>query len=126
MNNTLKTEFIDYKLENGIVIASYREGLNIDLEIAKTIVEMRLAFTKDKAYPVLINSQGVVSMDKAARDFFSSAEGIRGLKAAGILVHFPFSSFLGNFFLWVNRTRLPVKIFSSYQAAVDWLMQFVS
>src|SRR4051812_41916470 len=110
-------------MEKGIIIASYKPGLHINLAIAREIVEERILFSQKRSYPVLINSKGVVSMDKAARDYFSSEQGIRGLKAAAILVNSPFSSFLGNFFLWVNRTRLPVKIFTNYQAAFDWLGQ---
>ncbi|HWJ92371.1 MAG TPA: hypothetical protein VNR87_14745 [Flavisolibacter sp.] len=126
MKTNFNTGYIDYTIEQGIIIASYKNGVHINLDIAKEIVEARIRFSDKKSYPVLINSQGVVSMDKAARDYFSSEQGIRGLKAAAIVVNSPFSSFLGNFFLWVNRTRLPVKIFTNHQAAFEWLGQFLS
>jgi hypothetical protein len=76
--------------------------------------------------PALIFNQGVISMDKEARQFLSSADGIKGLKAAAIILDSPFGSFLGNFFLAVNKTSMPVRIFSSAGSAAKWLAQFIS
>jgi len=125
MQGELDTSYVHLKIQEGIIIGTYKPGLKINLEIAKEIVHVRLTFTKHKSMPALINGQGVVSMDKAARDFFSSKNGIKGLKAAAIIVESPFSSFLGNFFLKVNKTRLPVKLFTNSSTALSWLKKFV-
>lgn len=126
MVRELDTSYVHLKIKEGIIIGTYKPGLEINLEVAKEIVRVRLTFTEHKSMPALINGQGVVSMDKEARDFFSSKHGIKGLKAAAIIVESPFSSFLGNFFLWVNKTRLPVKLFTNSSSALNWLKKFVS
>lgn len=126
MVRELDTSYVHLKITEGIIIGTYKPGLKINLEMAKEIVQIRLTFAEHKSMPALINGQGVVSVDKAARDFFSSKHGIKGLKAAAIIVESPFNSFLGNFFLWVNKTRLPVKIFTNSSFAFSWLKKFVS
>ncbi|GAC1387155.1 MAG: hypothetical protein NVSMB45_16850 [Ginsengibacter sp.] len=125
MEKKLATASVDLKINEGILIGTYKKGLRINLIMAKEIVQNRLIFTKNKTLPALIYNQGVISMDREAREYLSSAEGIRGLKAAAIILDSPFGSFLGNFFLSVNKTKLPVKIFSSSNRAVKWLKQYM-
>jgi hypothetical protein len=126
MERVLDSPYIHLKIKDGILIGTYKKDLKINLDIAREIVNTRLTFTDQKNLPAIIFNQGVISMDKAAREFLSSSEGIKGLKAAAIIVDSPFSSFLGNFFLTVNKTALPVKLFSNAQRALKWLQMFVT
>jgi hypothetical protein len=125
MEKELNSPYIHLKIEDGVLIGTYKKGLKINIDIAKEIVNTRLDFTERKNLPALIFNQGVISMDKASREFLSSPEGIAGLKAAAIITDSAFSSFLGNFFLTVNKTAMPVKIFSTPQRALKWLKTFV-
>ncbi len=126
MNRELDTDYVHLEIKDGILVGIYKKGLKINLSIAREIVQSRLAFTENKIFPALIYNQGVISMDKEARQFLSSPEGIKGLKAAAIILDSPFGSFLGNFFLSVNKTSMPVRIFSKTGSASKWLAQFVS
>ena len=128
MEKVLDTPYIHLKIEDGILTGTYKKGLKITVEIAKEIVESRLNFLEGRNYPTLILNQGVISMDKGAREFLSSAEAMKGIKAAAIILDSPFSSFLGNFFLNVNayKTTMPVKIFTSPHHAYKWLKKFVT
>jgi hypothetical protein len=122
----LDTAYVHLTLRNGILIGTYKKDLQIDLPIAREIVRSRIDFTRGKTYPALIYNKGIISIDKASRDFFASEEGILGLKAAAIVLDSPFSTFLGNFFLLVNKTSIPVKIFSNDRQGFNWLEKFVS
>ncbi len=117
--------YIHFAITDGILICTYKKGLRINLEVAKKIVTERIAFTKGKKVPALILSQGVISMEKPAREYFASTEGIEGLAASAIVVNSAFSSALGNFFLIVNKTKLPVKIFANVRRAEKWLQQYI-
>lgn len=125
MAQELDTPYVHLKIDGGILIGTYKKGLKITLPIAREIIQTRKDFTEGRPYPALIYNQGVISMDKAAREFMSSEEGIKGLKAAAIILDSPFGSFLGNFFLMVNKTSLPVKIFTTVAPALKWLSQFI-
>jgi hypothetical protein len=117
--------YIHLRMSNQILQVTYVNNLKINLAIAKDIVQTRRSFTQDQVIPVMIFSKGLSSIDKPAREFLASAEGVNGLSAAAILVHSPFGSFLGNFFLTVNKTGIPVKIFSNQARAEKWLRKFI-
>lgn len=112
-------------MKDGILIGTYEKDLQIDLDTARQIVEYRLAFTEGKTVPAMIFSSGVKSMDKRARDYLASEKGTKGLSATAIIAKSSFSRIMGNFFLRVNETGIPVKIFSNKMKAEKWLKQFV-
>ena len=121
----LDTPYVHLRIKDKILVGTYKKNIRINLEIAKEIVRARLSFTGNRKMPSLIISQGIVTIDKPAREYLSSDEATVGLVASAILVNSKFSSFLGNFFLTVNKTKMPVKIFSDISKAEKWLQQFI-
>ena len=120
----LDTSYIHLCIQDGILIGTYKKNIHINLELAKQIVIDRIAFAGGKIMPSIIRSNGGVSIDRAARQYLSSAEGTAGLSASAIVANSPFHLFLGNFFTTVNQTKMPVKIFSDMEQAKEWLQQF--
>ncbi|MDN3654067.1 hypothetical protein QWZ08_00430 [Ferruginibacter paludis] len=121
----LDTPYVHLCMKDNILVGTYKKDLHIDLAVAKQIVRTRLSFTGGRKVPSLILSGGVVSIDKPAREYFSSDEGIQGLSACAIIVHTEFSNFLGNFFLSVTKTKIPVKQFADVSRAEKWLQKFI-
>lgn len=121
----LDTPFVHLCIKDRILVGTYKKNLRINLEIAKAIVHARLSFAAGKKLPSMIISQGVISIDKPARVYLASDEAIEGLTASAIIVKTTFSSFLGNFFLAVYKTKMPVKIFADIPSAEKWLQQFI-
>ena len=115
-NSQIKMEVVD-----GILYATYKSGLKLTLDDVQNIVKERLVLLDGKSLPVLIIDAGVVSMDKSARDFLSSEDGISGLKAAAIIENSLFSKMLINFFLKLTNPKLQVKAFGSHDEALNWL-----
>lgn len=115
-NNQIKMEIID-----GVLFATYKAGLKLTLTDVKNIVEERLILLNGKQLPVLIIDSGVISMDKSARDFLSSEEGISGLKSAAIIENSIFSKMLINFFLRLTNPKIQVKAFGNQEEALTWL-----
>jgi hypothetical protein len=118
-------KYVYLSQEGDILIARYKAGLHIDLEAAQSIIDDRLTFTKNKDVPVLLLDSGLVKMDKNARDFMSSDEGIRGLRSIAIILTSVVNSMLLNFLLKISRPGLPVKVFTDKKLAMDWLQTFV-
>lgn len=119
------TNFVHLLIKDKILVVTYKSGLHITLEIAQKIVTDRLSFTEDKKLAAMIISHGVISMDKPAREYLASEEGTNGLTATAIIVDSSFSRSLGNFFLIVNKTKMPVKIFSNIPRAIKWLQKYI-
>lgn len=124
MTKSLDTPYVYLELQDNLLIGTYKKGLKIDLETAKEIIRTRLEFTDSKPVIALVRNLGVVSMDKKARDYLSSDEGIRGIIAGAMVLDSPFGSFLGNFYLSVTKPKVPIRIFSKEEAALKWLLQF--
>ncbi len=124
MTNVLDTPYVTFDIQESILRATYKKGIKITLPIAKEVVEARLKLTIDKNYLAIVYNQGVVSMDKPARDFLASPDGTKGLKAVAMMLDSAFSSFLGNFYLSVNKPPMPVRIFTNTGAAIKWLHKF--
>ena len=112
---------IKMEVEDGILYATYKAGLKLTLDDVRNIVKERLVLLEGKSLPVLIIDAGVVSMDKSARDFLSSEEGISGLKSAAIIENSLFSKMLINFFLKLTNPKLQVRAFGSHEEALNWL-----
>jgi hypothetical protein len=112
---------IKMEVSDGILFATYKAGLKLTLDDVQNIVKERLVLLEGKTLPVLIIDAGVVSMDKSARDYLSSEEGISGLKSAAIIENSLFSKMLINFFLKLTNPKLHVKAFGSHEDALKWL-----
>ncbi|MCW3090010.1 MAG: hypothetical protein JWP81_1079 [Ferruginibacter sp.] len=121
----LDTPYIHLRIQDNILVGTYKKNVSINLAIARQIVLDRLSFTEGKMYPSLIMSEGIISMDKPAREYLSSEQGTAGLVAAAIIANSPFSWMLGNFFMKVNKTSMPVKIFTKIPRAIGWLKTFI-
>lgn len=116
---------VDLQWIGPILEATYKHGPKIDLASAKTILQERLEFTKGKSVPVLVIDSGLVSMDKNARDFLSSNEGIKGIRASALISTSIVNSMLVNFILKISRPELPVKVFTKRDEAMNWLNTFI-
>src|SRR5687767_14044308 len=121
----LDTPYVYYEVKDGILIATYKKGNKINLDIAKKIVEDRLKFTGNNSMAVLVHNHGVLSMDNEARDYLSSAARSKGLKAVAIILDSEFTSMLGNFILSVSRPVIPAKLFPNVSQAMNWLQKYI-
>src|SRR5882757_9865982 len=101
MPNIKETPYVRLEIEDGILIGYYKEGIKINLEIAKQIVKDRREFTEFKRVPALAINLGVKNLNKEARDYLASAEGVAGVSAGAIITGSPVGSFIGNFYLSV-------------------------
>jgi hypothetical protein len=125
MKKTLETASVFFEMENNILVITYLPTPRVTLKQAKEIVAERLLFTDNISMPLLIQNQGILKMDKAARDFLSSEQGIAGIKCAAILVNSNFTSFTVTFFLKITKPKLLVKTFTDKKEALTWLSNFI-
>jgi hypothetical protein len=126
MRKVQETPYIDFEISHGILIGTYKPNILITLKHAKEIVASRIAFMDGRDMPILILNQGIIKMDKDARDYLASAEGIKGLKCAAILINSNFISITVNFFLKVTKPKLLVKTFTDKEEALYWLQDFTA
>lgn len=119
-----ETDFYKFKYEGGIFFMTYKTG-PITVDIAREIVKKREELMKGEKIWALIDDANLRSIDREARDFLSSDEGIHGIEAGALLVSSPFAKHLANFFLkiTVNKPKIPTRVFSDRGEALTWLKE---
>ncbi|MEO7327149.1 MAG: STAS/SEC14 domain-containing protein [Minicystis sp.] len=74
--------------------------------------------------PQLVDMRAVRSVERAARAHLAGPEAARRNLASAILVGSPLSRAIGNFFIGINKTLIPSRLFTSQAAAMAWLRSF--
>lgn len=120
--NFSDSPYINYKIENDVLISTYKNDARIDLEIAKKLVAQRLSFQNGNDYLSLTDARHVKSATKDARDYLAKHD--EGLIASAILGEGYVSNMIINMFITFSRHRIPVKAFQDSQTALKWLNEF--
>lgn len=71
-------------------------------------------------FVLLVDTRQIKSITKEARDYFSLNGRESRVVAFGILIDSPLSAIIGNFFMGLNKPRVPVKLFTNELAAINW------
>lgn len=101
-----------------------KENAVIEIEDAIENSNAVLKLSEGKVYPLLVNLKDIKSISKEARDHFSMRNRTPGVSAIALLIKSPASTIIGNFFLGLNKSMVPVKLFSNEKKATLWLKQF--
>jgi len=105
-----------------IVIFKYAPKLEIDIEVAKEIVESRLDYTHGKSVYTLIDFSNVKSVTKEARDYMNSPEGgLKGILGGAFLSNSVVATLFINLYLKVSNPSIPARFFTSEKDAIGWL-----
>jgi hypothetical protein len=105
-----------------IIFATYVPKLEIDLAIAKELVENRMSFSENKEHYVLIDFTHVKSVTKEARDFMNAPEGgLRGVLGGAFLSNNVVATLFINLYLKVSHPSIPSKFFTDKTEAINWL-----
>jgi hypothetical protein len=126
MEHYFENEFVEFWLENGIIIEVFKPSVKeITLEVAKKVVEDRLKFTRGVSRPMFIDMSEFRVIDKKARDYFAGEESNSLVSAAGIVLHSYIAWLAGKLFLTINKPKANVQLFKTKQKALEWLQEFV-
>ena len=109
--------------EDGILHAAFQVPV-LDLAGTKIAVDLRVKVSNATSFPMLVDARKVKSITKESRDYLASDEGTKYLLATGLLLDSTIGRFLGNFFLQINKPKVPLKLFTDETEALNWLGQF--
>jgi hypothetical protein len=118
-----ENEIIAYKIKDGILFGRYKTAI-VDLEAAKKAVTLRKIFTEQKSYPNLVSGIDVTTIEKEARDYFATEESTSGVLAGAVMTKSIFQATLFNFFLRVSNPKIPTKLFTDENLALEWLEKY--
>lgn len=120
-----ESKYIKFEIKDSVIIGTYAKEFQIDLEIAKQILEQRILFQAGKEYSALADINDLKSMTKEARDYFAQKGG-KDLLALAVIADSFVSRIVANLFITFSRPKVPTKCFQSRDEALKWLRQFGS
>ena len=113
-----------YLYKSGIIHQVYDD--NADLVMNDSLKEIEIytrEFCTENKRPILVDITNIRSVDKGARGIYTSNKAASIISKAALLVGNPVSRIIGNFYLGLNKTHFPVKMFTSENDALEWLSQ---
>lgn len=121
---TTRTSQVWLRVDGIIQVVTFPQAQE-SLEDARANVAAGFKVGLEQRPPLLVDIRGIQGMDRAARAYYSSAEVGQTLKAIALLIESPVSKVLANFFLGLNKASVPVRLFTSEEAALTWLKNFI-
>jgi len=118
---TTRTERI-WLGDDGIIRAVVHPGLVTRLEDAQENVRGFALVAGSARRRALIDMRAhAASATRDAREYYAGPENAKVVLAVGLLVRSSISRMMGNFFLGINRTIFPLKLFAEPEPALEWL-----
>jgi hypothetical protein len=115
------TCFYTWKGEDGIVRTKVKPGADVTVEYAKENSEAVNALYTGHKFPLLIDSRGIRSMTRDARNQFTTKGRETNTMAFAIIIDSAVSKVVGNFFLGINKPAVPTRLFDNETEAEAWL-----
>jgi len=119
------TCFYTWMGEDGIARTKIKPGSEVTLEYAKENSIAVNSLYLGKKFPLLIDSRGIKSMSRDARNQFSTKGRETHVLAFGIVISSPISRVIGNFFMGINKPAVPTRLFENEVEAEKWLKPYV-
>ena len=111
---------------NGIMHQTYVDGAELTIEDSTLELEIyRKEYCTEVKRPILVDINNIKTVSKESRGIYSSEETAECISAAALLIGNPVSRIMGNFYLGINKTLMPVKMFTSSEDAISWLITFI-
>ena len=118
------TKYALYLFEDGIMHVTWHQGIVINLDAAKEMVEERIKLCKEKTTPILVDINGMAFIDTVSRKYFASEQATVGVTAGALLVGSLISRLAGNVYITVDKPPLPIKLFTDKTKAIKWLKKY--
>lgn len=107
--------------EDGIVRTKVKIGSEVSVESAKENSDAVNGMYLGNKFPLMIDSRGIKSMTREARNQFSTKGRETHTKAFAIIIDSSLSKVVGNFFMGINKPAVPTRLFDNEIEAEKWL-----
>lgn len=115
--------YVTWLDEDNIVWTVVKEKANIDLEDAKENSIVVNGLIKSGKSP-LVDTRSLHSITKDARDHFSMKGRDTNVSSIAIIVGSALSRMVANFYLGINKPKVPVRLFNNDASAIKWSKSF--
>ena len=107
--------------EHGICRFEAKSGERLELSDAQEALQAVLSLSDGNLPAILVDLRQLRAASKEAREYFSHEDNTRKIAALAFLVDSPLSTLLANFYIGLNPTGVPTKLFTTEEEAIQWL-----
>ena len=111
---------------SGVVVCTVHKSIYMEIEDAIENIKAIKELSVEKKVPVVVDIQASKGASKACREYFAGDEAAKVQSACVLLVSSPMSRLIGNFFIGLNKTKFPTRLFSDKDSAISWLKTFLA
>ena len=115
--------YITWMGEDGVARTVVKAGSEIELEDAQENSRAVNALPGPETFALVIDSRHIKSISKEARDHFSMRGRESRVIGFAIVIESPLSTIIGNFFMGLNKPRVPMRLFTDEEKAVQWCLR---
>jgi len=119
------TAFQTWMGNDGIARTKVKPQSEITVKEAKENSDAVNSLHSETNFPLLVDARNIKSMTKDARDHFSMNNRASYVNAFAILIDSPLSKIIGNFFMGLNKPRVPARLFTEEEEALLWLRGYL-
>ena len=112
-------------MSDGIMYVLFKENCVLDIDLQIRLFAAYNEITKGKKVPFLFYAEDSVTITKEARENARIMEDQLPRKAAAVLATSLAYKLVANFYLQFNKPKIPYKVFTSKNTALEWLSQFL-
>lgn len=107
--------------DEGILTFILHDKCEYTIDDAKENVGIAKKFCNGKPAPLCVDMAGMLSVDKASREYGTSDELANQFTAMAMLARSKVGVIIGNMFIGFNKPPIPTKLFTDKKKAMDWL-----
>jgi hypothetical protein len=113
--------------DDGILRTKMRPGVfELELTDAQEVIQAVGVLCGGVRRPALVDLRELRAMSRECRKYFAGPQTAEVESAVALLVVSPLTRAIGNFFMGINKTVVPTRLFTSESEALVWLRGFVT
>ena len=119
-----KVATFSYNSNERLLRMTILEGAEIELENAIQNYETAQSLTGDTKHLLLVDAHANVYISKEARSYSAELKPNSPI-AMAVVVTSTANRLIGNFYINFNKPKVPTKIFSTEEKAIEWLKGYL-
>lgn len=117
-----ENDFISFWLDNGILFSKFQEGVEVDVERMKELIDLREEISNGEMQYWLYDLGNVKNITKEARDY-ADRFGQNYIQVVAVLVNSHITKFIFNTYIKLKKPIMPFQVFTDVEKAKDWLLR---
>lgn len=119
-----RTEVI-YLDPDGFLFSKIKANAYLEIEDGIESFEASRALTEGRKTPILIDIREMKGISRECRQYFAGEDVAQERSAAAMIIGSSLTQIIGNFFIGLNKTKFPTRLFTDEEKARKWILEFV-